>query len=240
MSSLSMTEEQKHNSIIPCVKSRPYLSDVFLRRAKGLYFPMCSNGTLTWRTHRTKFTDVCSGLFHWRHWSECLTLFTCDVEILDWSWRAVRSEEETLAGAPRWSRMLTFLSLSAREIARGDVLPKIILCTELTTVLQKPCKMNWSGAGGQWTHRTAGLVRRDWRWPAPARFGLCWQRQRLDLEVGPVTRSPGGLLQSSRLFHHLFFSPVLHPRLFDWRPSGWEWSHYSYGTITISLCVIVL
>lgn len=49
---------------------------------------------------------------------------TCDAEILDWSWRAVRSEDETLAGAPRWSRMLTFLSLSAREIARGDVLPK--------------------------------------------------------------------------------------------------------------------
>lgn len=49
---------------------------------------------------------------------------TCDVEILDWSWRAVRSEEETLAGAPRWSRMLTFLSLSAREMARGDVLPE--------------------------------------------------------------------------------------------------------------------
>lgn len=51
---------------------------------------------------------------------------TCDVEILDWSWRAVRSEDDTLAGAPRWSRMLTFLSLSAREIARGDVLPKIM------------------------------------------------------------------------------------------------------------------
>lgn len=58
------------------------------------------------------------------HGFDCF--LTCDVEILDWSWRAVRSEDETLAGAPRWSRMLTFLSLSAREIARGDVLPKIM------------------------------------------------------------------------------------------------------------------
>lgn len=57
---------------------------------------------------------------------------TCDVEILDWSWRAVRSEDDTLAGAPRWSRMLTFLSLSAREIARGDVLPKM-MCKQTTT-----------------------------------------------------------------------------------------------------------
>lgn len=65
--------------------------------------------------------------------SKALPLFTCDVEILDWSWRAVRSEEDTLAGAPRWSRMLTFLSLSAREIARGDVLPKIILCATLAS-----------------------------------------------------------------------------------------------------------
>lgn len=67
--------------------------------------------------------------------SKALTLFTCDVEILDWSWRAVRSEEDTLAGAPRWSRMLTFLSLSAREIARGDVLPKITLCATLASTL---------------------------------------------------------------------------------------------------------
>ena len=49
---------------------------------------------------------------------------TCDVEIRDWSWRAVRSEEDTLAGAPLWSLMLTFLSRSAREMARGDVFPK--------------------------------------------------------------------------------------------------------------------
>lgn len=60
----------------------------------------------------------------WVTWSTPGPFLTCDVEILDWSWRAVRSEDDTLAGAPRWSRMLTFLSRSAREIARGDVLPK--------------------------------------------------------------------------------------------------------------------
>ena len=52
------------------------------------------------------------------------SLLTCDVEIRDWSWRPVRSEDDTLAGAPRWRRMLTFLSLSARDIARGDVFPE--------------------------------------------------------------------------------------------------------------------
>lgn len=35
----------------------------------------------------------------------------------------MRSEDETLAGAPLWSLMLTFLSRSAREIALGEVLP---------------------------------------------------------------------------------------------------------------------
>lgn len=35
----------------------------------------------------------------------------------------MRSEDETLAGAPLCSLMLTFLSLSTREIALGEVLP---------------------------------------------------------------------------------------------------------------------
>lgn len=43
----------------------------------------------------------------------------------DWSRRAVRSEEETFAGAPRWSLMATFLSRSARSAlpAWGERLP---------------------------------------------------------------------------------------------------------------------
>lgn len=40
---------------------------------------------------------------------------TCDAAMRDWSRRGARSEEETLAGAPRWSLMATFLSLSARS-----------------------------------------------------------------------------------------------------------------------------
>lgn len=48
---------------------------------------------------------------------------TCDAEIRDTSCRPVRSDEETLAGAPRCNLMLTFLSLSTLEIALGDVLP---------------------------------------------------------------------------------------------------------------------
>lgn len=92
-----------------------------------------------------------------------VSIFTCDVEILDWSWRAVRSEEDTLAGAPRWSRMLTFLSLSAREIARGDVLPKSILCKTLRNHIWSTNSIkfyiNSSQSLGQWTHQSAGLVR---------------------------------------------------------------------------------
>lgn len=151
-----------------------------------------------------------------------VSIVTCDVEILDWSWRAVRSEDDTLAGAPRWSRMLTFLSLSAREIARGDVLPKSILCTTLPN--NSWCKnainlcMNSSQSLKQWTHQTAGLVRQDWRGPAPARFWLCWQHQRSALEGGHATQSPGGLLQSSHLFRHPSFSPVPLPQMFDWPP----------------------
>lgn len=48
---------------------------------------------------------------------------TWEAEIRDTSGRPVRSDEETLAGAPLCSRMLTFLSRSTREIALGDVLP---------------------------------------------------------------------------------------------------------------------
>lgn len=50
---------------------------------------------------------------------------TCDAVMRDWSRRPVRSEEETLAGAPRWSLMATFLSRSARSArpAWGERLP---------------------------------------------------------------------------------------------------------------------
>ena len=41
----------------------------------------------------------------------------------DWPICAVRSEEEMLAGAPRWSLMATFLSRSARDTACGDRFP---------------------------------------------------------------------------------------------------------------------
>lgn len=38
--------------------------------------------------------------------------FTCDVDMRDVSWRPVRSDEEMFTGAPRWRRILTFLSFS--------------------------------------------------------------------------------------------------------------------------------
>lgn len=50
-------------------------------------------------------------------------LLTCEAEIRETSCRPVRSEDETLAGAPLCSLMLTFLSRSTREIALGEVLP---------------------------------------------------------------------------------------------------------------------
>lgn len=42
-------------------------------------------------------------------------MFTCEVDMRDVSWRPVRSEEEMFTGAPRWRRMLTFLSFSKPE-----------------------------------------------------------------------------------------------------------------------------
>lgn len=102
-----------------------------------------------------------------------ILIFTCDVEILDWSWRAVRSEDDTLAGAPRWSRMLTFLSLSAREIARGDVLPKSILCMTLTNhtqykkihkILHEFVSIAWAGNSPDCWTREAGL---EMAWSGP-------------------------------------------------------------------------
>lgn len=41
-----------------------------------------------------------------------MRVFTCEVDMRDVSWRPVRSEEEMFTGAPRWRRILTFLSFS--------------------------------------------------------------------------------------------------------------------------------
>ena len=46
---------------------------------------------------------------------------TCEVDMRDVSCRPVRSEDDMLTGAPRWSRMLTFRSRSMPDTCRGDV-----------------------------------------------------------------------------------------------------------------------
>lgn len=69
--------------------------------------------------------------------SLCGTLrqgLTCDAEIRDTSCLPVRSDEETLAGAPRCNLMLTFRSLSTLEIALGDVFPVEAQESETTPV----------------------------------------------------------------------------------------------------------
>lgn len=58
---------------------------------------------------------------HFPRWSN--GTLVCEAGIRDTSCRPVRSEEETLAGAPLCSLILTFLSRSTREIALGEVLP---------------------------------------------------------------------------------------------------------------------
>lgn len=58
---------------------------------------------------------------HFPRWSN--GTLVCEAEIRETSCRPVRSEDETLAGAPLCSLRLTFLSLSTREIALGEVLP---------------------------------------------------------------------------------------------------------------------
>lgn len=91
---------------------------------------------------------------------------TCDVEMRDWSWRAVRSDEDTLAGAPRWRRILTFLSRSAREIARGDVFPeevrgrerKIIEGMHSKNALQYVWQVDWTEYTHHDTIRTVKIL----------------------------------------------------------------------------------
>lgn len=49
---------------------------------------------------------------------------TCDVDMCELSCRPVRSEDDTLTGVPRCSRMLTFRSRSAPGTCRGGAFPK--------------------------------------------------------------------------------------------------------------------
>lgn len=51
-------------------------------------------------------------------WAELIC--TCEVDMREVSWRPVKSDEETLTGAPRWSRMLTFRSRSIPDTGRGE------------------------------------------------------------------------------------------------------------------------
>lgn len=49
-------------------------------------------------------------------------MHTCEVDMREVSCRPVRSDEETLTGAPRCSRILTFRSRSMPETGLGEVL----------------------------------------------------------------------------------------------------------------------
>lgn len=49
---------------------------------------------------------------------------TCDVDMCELSCRPVRSEDDTLTGVPRCSRMLTFRSRSIPGTCRGGAFPK--------------------------------------------------------------------------------------------------------------------
>lgn len=101
-----------------------------------LLLPFCILFISHCKTHRTLFWKVLYNLgfiiilllssrcYISQHKTSAATPFsepvrpqlpTCDAVMRDWSRRAVRSEEETLAGAPRWSLIATFLSRSARS-----------------------------------------------------------------------------------------------------------------------------
>lgn len=88
---------------------------------------------------------------------------TCDAEIRDTSCRPVRSDEETLAGAPRCNLMLTFLSLSTLEIALGDVFPVGAENRETTTSAWLQHPVDKRGQLPHPTHQTAGFGRWGWR-----------------------------------------------------------------------------
>lgn len=47
---------------------------------------------------------------------------TCEVDMREVSCRPVKSDDDTLTGAPRCNLILTFLSRSIPDTGRGDVL----------------------------------------------------------------------------------------------------------------------
>lgn len=102
--------------MLGCVLFSPFCS--FERLVRSV---LCFIVFLRKRSEDTKQTLVRGGSPHFPRWSN--GTLVCEAEIRETSCRPVRSEDETLAGAPLWSLMLTFLSRSAREIALGEVLP---------------------------------------------------------------------------------------------------------------------
>jgi len=70
-------------------------------------------GMFTWQINFSKLHPF----FHYTRIS-----FTCEVDMREVSCRPVKSDDETLTGAPRCNLILTFLSRSIPDTGRGDVL----------------------------------------------------------------------------------------------------------------------
>lgn len=151
---------------------------------------------------------------------------TCEAEIRETSCRPVRSEDETLAGAPLCSLMLTFLSLSTREIALGEVLPGR--------------RGGCGGAGeegscpqhpGPWlpcapcplpavhTHQLAGCGRQGWKPQAPLHCGAGWRWPPWAGQgAGPGLPTPGAAPSSP--LARVLAAPGPRPRGFGLHPAG--------------------
>lgn len=151
---------------------------------------------------------------------------TCEAEIRETSCRPVRSEDETLAGAPLCSLMLTFLSLSTREIALGEVLPR-----------RRGGCGRAGGEGscpqhpGPWlpcapcplpkvhTHQLAGCGRQGWKPQARLHCGAGWRWPPWAGQgAGPGSPTPGAAPSSP--LARVLAAPGPRPRGFGLHPAG--------------------
>lgn len=158
---------------------------------------------------------------------------TCEAEIRETSCRPVRSEDETLAGAPLCSLMLTFLSLSTREIALGEVLPgRQGGGSGLGEEGEGSCPQH----PGPWlpcapdtgdprplpkvpAHQLAGYGRQGWKPQARLHCGAGWQRPPwVGQGAGPGLPTPGAAPSSP--LARVLAAPGPRPRGFGLHPAG--------------------
>lgn len=134
----------------------------------------------------------------------------------------MRSEDETLAGAPLCSLMLTFLSLSTREIALGEVLPggqgRGKPPSE-SRAWAAPASLGPSPLPEVPAHQLAGCGRLGWKPQARQHCGAGWRQPPwVGQGAGPGAQTPGAGPSSPRA--RVLAAPGPHPRGSGLHPVG--------------------